>query len=611
MRTTLPLAVIMLLVVPVFVAGHPAPSPAGGFTRMLHDCNDDQPGGDVVEQNGHDLIALDIKEINTSAAAQDHFLVLRLFVNSGFNPTAPADYITDRIQWDGPGGPVTVVVRAQRNESNPDFGHLAHKQIFTADPSDQFIWSIGKPVNYLKEGSNNQSDLDRAYVDIFLRLADLGYAGGETLTNFFVQGYVRSSQAQDAMPAPSSCASPDTYVEGETYYNAGSYTITGYNRAPTAAFSFSPSAIHSRHNVEFFGDASDPDGDDLTYFWNFGDGSNATTLNPRHRFEPGTYTVRFTVTDEHGLSATATRQMQVAEPPNGAPTAAFSGQSVGLTLTLNASATSDPDDDPLQYDWNFGDGETATGMVVSHTYETGGEKQVTLSVSDGELVDTVTRTILVLSDTKSPIPSIRVEPAAPTTNETFVLTGFADDDGSIESWKWRIDAKTFEEQQISYALPRGDHVIRLDVTDDDGLTGSAHVTLRIRDPAPPPGQDDEQSGEDLVKPVANFLTRPVTPQVGQEVTFLDRSQDNVAVVSWAWDLGDGTNTTERNPRHAYSEAGRYEVVLTVRDAAGLEDSHMLAVTVVGGSSGSADNSTPGASPLLLLLGLLAVAGRRR
>jgi PKD repeat protein len=41
--------------------------------------------------------------------------------------------------------------------------------------------------------------------------------------------------------------------------------------------------------------------------------------------------------------------------------------------------------------------------------------------------------------------------------------------------------------------------------------------------------------------------------------------DDGSVVSWAWDFGDGTTSTEQNPVHTYAERGRYDVQLTVTD----------------------------------------------
>jgi len=62
--------------------------------------------------------------------------------------------------------------------------------------------------------------------------------------------------------------------------------------------------------------SSDPDGDALTYAWDFGDGTNATGATPQHTFtRTGTFSVSLTVTDPHG--AANTRSVPVIVTPEG------------------------------------------------------------------------------------------------------------------------------------------------------------------------------------------------------------------------------------------------------------------------------------------------------
>jgi len=84
----------------------------------------------------------------------------------------------------------------------------------------------------------------------------------------------------------------------------------GGNRPPVVEMSSDINYAPSPFNVNFTGSSSyDPDGDAVTYSWNFGDGSPVSTLpDPSHSFStvgsaPHKFVVVLTVTDENGASS--------------------------------------------------------------------------------------------------------------------------------------------------------------------------------------------------------------------------------------------------------------------------------------------------------------------
>jgi PKD repeat protein len=59
------------------------------------------------------------------------------------------------------------------------------------------------------------------------------------------------------------------------------------------------------------------------------------------------------------------------------------GRQEGRTLLFYATGSRDPDNDPLTYEWDFGDGSTGSGYQTNHAYADDGYYGVTLTVRDG------------------------------------------------------------------------------------------------------------------------------------------------------------------------------------------------------------------------------------
>ncbi|MGP4113701.1 PQQ-dependent sugar dehydrogenase [Streptomyces sp. 4N509B] len=89
--------------------------------------------------------------------------------------------------------------------------------------------------------------------------------------------------------------------------------------SPIARASADPTSGQAPLDVAFSAEGStDPDGDSLSYRWDFGDGGGSSDANPSHTYtEEGEYTATLTVTDASGLTATASAHITVG---NTAPT---------------------------------------------------------------------------------------------------------------------------------------------------------------------------------------------------------------------------------------------------------------------------------------------------
>ena len=149
-----------------------------------------------------------------------------------------------------------------------------------------------------------------------------------------------------------------------------------------------------------------------------------------------------------GPSPDEIRRIVYTGQANRAPTARASAdrQSGNLPLTVgfDGSASSDPDGDPLSYEWDFGDGSpTASGPVVSHTYTAQGTFTATLTVRDGR-GGAGTDTLRIDAGNNPPAPVINAPAATKLfrVGETLTLTGGATDpeDGTLpaSALSWEV-----------------------------------------------------------------------------------------------------------------------------------------------------------------------------
>jgi PKD repeat protein len=172
----------------------------------------------------------------------------------------------------------------------------------------------------------------------------------------------------------------------------------------TPSFTVNPLSPERFQLVTFDASSTTMDGAECngscTYAWDFGSEGSATGRVVTYRFrQEGTYVVTLSVTTSAGVT-TETRQSVTVEggtPPTATFTVSPTGPEVGQQIFLNASDSTATDGATIvEYQWDFGNGSTASGRSVSTSYAATGTFVIRLTVRDSNgMTATTTQTVSV------------------------------------------------------------------------------------------------------------------------------------------------------------------------------------------------------------------------
>jgi glucose/arabinose dehydrogenase len=137
---------------------------------------------------------------------------------------------------------------------------------------------------------------------------------------------------------------------------------------------------------------------------------------------------------------------------NQAPTARFTQTSTygvsPLSVGFNANISSDPENSPLTYFWNFGDGSTASGVAPSHQFVSSGSSPqsfiVTLTAIDNQGASSQTTSVISLNNTPPMVVSTsldNIETFIPSTHPSIFLNAEVADgeeNNSSLTYKWEV-----------------------------------------------------------------------------------------------------------------------------------------------------------------------------
>ncbi len=223
-------------------------------------------------------------------------------------------------------------------------------------------------------------------------------------------------------------------------------------------------------------------------------------------------------------------------------------------LTVSFTNTTTGASSNATYQWDFGNGNTSSLINAGATYVFEQSYAVTLTVTDGTKTSSQTKQIVVYKRPTVDFTFDVVKGCLPLP-VNFNATATAGD-GSIANYYWDFgDGNTQQTSaaQIAHTYNFVENsIVGLTVTNNYGCYSSV----------------EKNATKVLPSLQASFnANQTQLCNISDAVSFTNTSSGS-GLLNYAWDFGDGTNSTTTNPSHAYNKKGTYTVGLTVSNADG-------------------------------------------
>jgi len=342
------------------------------------------------------------------------------------------------------------------------------------------------------------------------------------------------------------------------------------NQDPTATFTATTTGLTADVDASA---SSDPDGSIAAYSWDWGDGSPTDSgATATHTYaSPGTYTVTLTVTDDGGATDVVSQQVVTG---NQSPVAdAGPDQTVSdhdgtgsETVTLDGTASTDPDGTITSYEWREGETVVGTGATPSVAFGVGAHT-VTLTVTDDDLATASDDVLITVNANQDPTATFTATTSGGTADVD--ASASTDPDGSITAyaWDWGDGSPAGSGALATHTYgASGTYTVTLTVTDDGGATDVASQQVTVGKPVADAGPNQTVSDND---------------GTGSETVTLDGSgstDSDGTIVSYEWKEGESVVGTGPTLSVDFG-VGAHTVTLTVTDNDGVTDSDNVLITV--------------------------------
>jgi len=360
----------------------------------------------------------------------------------------------------------------------------------------------------------------------------------------FNDGFTSNKQGSEVVDAEMKA-----YSKPGTYYIKLKVTSTGncvdsvkkiFNVNPLPVAAFEVGSVITNKPTSFTNKSTISNFQPLNYTWDFGDGvGTSNSTNPDYTYTNSqAYTVKLITTSPNGCKDSVSQTITTSSIP--VANFSFVPQNYCAGAKVDFTNSSTVDAGTLTYLWNFGDGTTNILTNPSKTYSLPGTYTVSLTAtSNGGIANTITKVITVY-----PVPVAKFSGNNVCLGNVTTVTNASTISSGSMTYAWDLGNSTNSvnnSPQVTYSAI-GDYAVTLITTSGFGCKDTANQTVAVNP-----------------NPVADFVVKNVCQG---EATFLqNNSSISAGTLSYQWDLGNSTSSTETNPLFNYATYGTYNVVL--------------------------------------------------
>ncbi len=384
----------------------------------------------------------------------------------------------------------------------------------------------------------------------------------------------------------------DTFLVTEVVSNGCAYDTSYLNvivqPQPTINLTIDPNPVCAEAEVNF----SLLSNESLnSYIWTFGAGDSSTLSNPTYVYdEPGTYTISAEISS---ASSGCTNSFEDSIVVLDNPTAAFEPEPLDGCSELEVAFTNESINADYAT-WTFGNGESSTDLSPTHLFEAFGDTTTTyeiqlVAVDNVGCTDSISQNINVYGQPFVDFtPSMTEVCGAPFTLNLENLTTGA------QNYEWDFGDGSPNNNEFE-----PEHIY----TEADTFTIVLNASNLFN-------CEGVQTHDIIIhpQPIASFSTNFDEGCEDLSVIF---THDSPNTTDFEWDFGDGNNSNEENPTHIYTEAGIYDVILTVNYEGICDDTIIMeeAIEVYPAAEAAFDfDLTEGCQPLSVNFENLSLEG---